>query len=112
MPPPETYNYVFYIVSAAVIGENPRLFGFNFNNPLDAPAHAAGVSRPPVTNAPNPSPNNPKLKPINQGAVVNQRAVILSAESRAFCGLRSRRICGCSSANLRFTALDTNSSAL
>ena len=32
--PDETYNYVFYIVSAAVIGENPRLFGFPFDNPL------------------------------------------------------------------------------
>lgn len=32
--PAETYNYVFYIISAAVIGENPRLFGFNFDNPL------------------------------------------------------------------------------
>jgi membrane-bound lytic murein transglycosylase D len=32
--PPETYDYVFYIVSAAVIGENPRLFGFPFDNPL------------------------------------------------------------------------------
>ena len=32
--PPETYNYVFSIVSAAVIGENPRLFGFKFDNPL------------------------------------------------------------------------------
>lgn len=32
--PPETYNYVFNIVSAAVIGENPRLFGFPFDNPL------------------------------------------------------------------------------
>jgi pSer/pThr/pTyr-binding forkhead associated (FHA) protein len=32
--PDETYNYVFYIFSAAVIGENPRLFGFNFDNPL------------------------------------------------------------------------------
>ena len=32
--PKETYDYVFYIVSAAVIGENPRLFGFNFDNPL------------------------------------------------------------------------------
>jgi len=32
--PPETYNYVFYIVSAAVIGENPRLFNFPFDNPL------------------------------------------------------------------------------
>lgn len=32
--PKETYNYVFYIVSAAVIGENPELFGFKFKNPL------------------------------------------------------------------------------
>jgi hypothetical protein len=32
--PPETYKYVFSIVSAAVIGENPRLFGFPFDNPL------------------------------------------------------------------------------
>lgn len=32
--PNETYDYVFYIFSAAVIGENPRLFGFNFDNPL------------------------------------------------------------------------------
>ncbi len=35
--PKETYNYVFYIISAAVIGENPKLFGFNFDNPLKAP---------------------------------------------------------------------------
>ena len=32
--PQETYDYVFYIVAAAVIGENPRLFGFDFDNPL------------------------------------------------------------------------------
>jgi len=32
--PQETYDYVLYIVSAAVIGENPRLFGFNFDDPL------------------------------------------------------------------------------
>ncbi len=32
--PDETFDYVFYIVSAAVIGENPRLFGFDFENPL------------------------------------------------------------------------------
>ena len=32
--PKETYDYVLYIVSAAVIGENPRLFGFQFDNPL------------------------------------------------------------------------------
>jgi len=34
--PQETYDYVFYIVSAVVIGENPRLFGFDFDNPLSA----------------------------------------------------------------------------
>ena len=32
--PQQTYDYVFYIFSAAVIGENPRLFGFNFDPPL------------------------------------------------------------------------------
>jgi pSer/pThr/pTyr-binding forkhead associated (FHA) protein len=37
--PPETYNYVFSIASAAVIGENPRLFGFDFDNPLGQPDH-------------------------------------------------------------------------
>jgi pSer/pThr/pTyr-binding forkhead associated (FHA) protein len=32
--PGQTYDYVFSIVSAAVIGENPRLFGFPVDNPL------------------------------------------------------------------------------
>jgi membrane-bound lytic murein transglycosylase D len=32
--PAETYTYVFSIVSAAVIGENPRMFGFPIDNPL------------------------------------------------------------------------------
>ncbi len=32
--PKETYDYVFYIFSAAVIAEDPRHFGFNFNPPL------------------------------------------------------------------------------
>jgi hypothetical protein len=32
--PKETYDYVLNIVSAAVIGENPRLFGFPFDSPL------------------------------------------------------------------------------
>lgn len=32
--PQETYDYVFYIFSAAVIAENPALFGFDFQNPL------------------------------------------------------------------------------
>ena len=32
--PLETYDYVFSIVAAAAIGENPRVFGFPFDNPL------------------------------------------------------------------------------
>lgn len=32
--PQETYDYVFYIFSAAVIAENPQLFGFDFHNPF------------------------------------------------------------------------------
>ncbi|MBZ5653783.1 MAG: FHA domain-containing protein [Acidobacteriia bacterium] len=47
--PQETYDYVFYIVSAAVIGENPRLFGFDFDNPLAnleaEPARAATAAK-------------------------------------------------------------------
>jgi hypothetical protein len=43
--PQETYDYVFYIVSAAVIGENPRLFGFDFDNPL-AGLDGGNVRRP------------------------------------------------------------------
>jgi membrane-bound lytic murein transglycosylase D len=43
--PKETYDYVFYIASAAVIGENPRLFGFDFDNPLITPDAKSPVSR-------------------------------------------------------------------
>ena len=43
--PEETYNYVYYIFSAAVIGENPQLFGFDFDNPL-APAGQAANTVP------------------------------------------------------------------
>ncbi len=32
--PQETYDYVFLIVAAAVIGENPQLFGFDFAAPF------------------------------------------------------------------------------
>ena len=32
--PKETHDYVFYIFSAAVIGEDPQHFGFKFNPPL------------------------------------------------------------------------------
>jgi len=42
--PQQTYDYVFYITSAAVIGENPRLFGFNFDNPLDESPQANHAS--------------------------------------------------------------------
>jgi hypothetical protein len=41
--PRETYDYVLNVFSAAVIGENPQLFGFDFNPPL------AGVDGRPVT---------------------------------------------------------------
>jgi len=34
--PKQTYDYVFYIFSAAVIGENPQLFGFKFEKPLES----------------------------------------------------------------------------
>lgn len=44
--PKETYDYVFYIFSAAVIGENPRLFGFDFDNPLSG--LEGGTPVPPV----------------------------------------------------------------
>jgi hypothetical protein len=33
--PAETYDYVLYIFSAIVIGEDPALFGFDFENPLE-----------------------------------------------------------------------------
>lgn len=45
--PAETYDYVFRVVSAAVIGTNPKLFGFDFESPLGEVADsgaAAGAS--------------------------------------------------------------------
>jgi hypothetical protein len=39
--PAETYNYVFRVVSAAVIGANPKLFGFDFDPPLGPLPEAA-----------------------------------------------------------------------
>ena len=35
--PQETYDYIFNVVSAAVIGENPQLFGFEFDPPFRRP---------------------------------------------------------------------------
>jgi membrane-bound lytic murein transglycosylase D len=45
--PAETYDYVFHIVAAAVIGENPRAFGFDFDNPLASALqqYEAGAAR-------------------------------------------------------------------
>jgi membrane-bound lytic murein transglycosylase D len=37
--PNETRDYVFYIISAAVIADNPKLFGFAFSNPFPEFAH-------------------------------------------------------------------------
>lgn len=33
--PKQTYDFVFYVLSAAAIGENPALFGFKFKNLLE-----------------------------------------------------------------------------
>lgn len=43
--PLETYDYVFMIFSAAVICENPSLFGFDFVNPLKPALEAVGDQR-------------------------------------------------------------------
>jgi len=41
--PKQTYDYVFHIFSAAVIGEDPSLFGFDFENPLQVPTENSGA---------------------------------------------------------------------
>ena len=43
--PKQTYDYVFYIFSAAVIGEDPRLFGFQFRKPFDTPPPAPAPAK-------------------------------------------------------------------
>ena len=45
--PAETYNYVFRVFSAAVICANPKLFGFDFDPPLEPlpAAPAAGATK-------------------------------------------------------------------
>src|ERR1035441_722423 len=65
--PQETYDYVFYIISAAVIGENPRLFGFDFDNPLaDAGSDntASVVERQARANGLFPDSRDAKLPPL------------------------------------------------
>jgi soluble lytic murein transglycosylase-like protein len=42
--PDETYNYVFRVVSAAVIGANPRLFGMDFDPVLGGAADSLAVA--------------------------------------------------------------------
>lgn len=42
--PRQTYNYVLAVVSAAVIGQNPKLFGFDFPPPV--PSHVGDVAEP------------------------------------------------------------------
>jgi hypothetical protein len=39
--PRETYDYVLKVFSAAVIGENPRLYGFDFEPPLEGAVERA-----------------------------------------------------------------------
>lgn len=43
--PTETYDYVLYIFSAIVIGEDPALFGFDFDNPLQDVEMSIGSSQ-------------------------------------------------------------------
>lgn len=43
--PKETYDYVFRVVSAAVIGANPRLFGFDFDPPLGPMSDGIGTGK-------------------------------------------------------------------
>ena len=43
--PTETYDYVFRVVSAAVIGANPRLFGYNVEPPLGPMPDASSPPR-------------------------------------------------------------------
>ena len=56
--PTQTKDYVLYIVSAAVIGQNPRLFGFDFDNPLEpylgVPTTAAPSEAEPVESEAEP----------------------------------------------------------
>lgn len=40
--PKETYDYVLKVVAAAVIGEDPELFGFDFDPPLEGAAQPTG----------------------------------------------------------------------
>ncbi|MGA9243549.1 MAG: FHA domain-containing protein [Silvibacterium sp.] len=107
--PKETYDYVFYIVSAAVIGENPRLFGFNFDNPLanlDAQSQVSGFGKSSVIKKFNPLADcgvsvNPDFTAVRLHKI--RSAERLSTVARVFSlqkgsarlGLDSSRRCSC-----------------
>ena len=62
--PQQTYDYVYRIVAAAVIGENPDLFGFDFQPPLwSSESQTARVRSPteafPASARAGPSPITP-----------------------------------------------------
>jgi len=64
--PEETYGYVFSIVSAAVIGENPQLFGFDFDPPIPPALPEAALGRstaPPTATQGEPKPVQPGVSP-------------------------------------------------
>lgn len=67
--PQQTKDYVFYIVSAAVIGQNPRLFGFDFDNPLEpylsVPATSAPSETEPVESSSEPLDS--EIEPVESG---------------------------------------------
>ncbi len=52
--PDETKNYVLHIFAAAVIGQNPRLFGFDFDNPLEPYLQGASPSPSAAAFPPHP----------------------------------------------------------
>ncbi|MGB5872144.1 MAG: FHA domain-containing protein, partial [Bacteroidota bacterium] len=62
--PEETFGYVFSIVSAAVIGENPQLFGFEFDPPIPPALPEAVLGR--STGAPTAPQEEPQ--PVQPGS--------------------------------------------
>ena len=67
--PQETKNYVFMIVSAAVIGQRPRLFGFDFDNPLEPYLSVPTTSAPSETEPVESSsePLDSEIEPVESG---------------------------------------------
>jgi hypothetical protein len=83
--PQETYDYVFYIVSAAAIGENPRLFGFDFDNPLSGveSGNFPDIDRQTMQAASLASARNPfRPKPTRYDQLRATNSDVLSTPSR------------------------------